>query len=115
MTFENDAHVVGSRCVRVSQVVTERELVARSDELETALQSGQYADFCQSKMAASRTQHDRFVWSCLKANFMPDTRVELLSLLGYREDDLNNKVRGCYESVLYSPLPGKMQVQSQPT
>ncbi|XP_023705951.1 protein transport protein Sec31A isoform X4 [Cryptotermes secundus] len=78
--------------VYVSQVVTESELIARSNQLETVLQYGQYTDFCQAKIASSTTPHERAVWNFLRANFETNSRAELLSLLGFKPDEINSKL-----------------------
>jgi protein transport protein SEC31 len=78
--------------VYVSQVVTEPELIARSNQLETVLQYGQYTDYCQAKIASSTTPHERTVWNFLRASFETNSRAELLSLLGFKPDEINSKV-----------------------
>lgn len=78
--------------VYVSQVVTEPKLIARSNQLETVLQYGQYADFCQAKIASSTTPHERAVWNFLCASFETNSRAELLSLLGFKPDEINIKL-----------------------
>jgi hypothetical protein len=94
--FGNEAVQVGqtgvSHTVYVSQVVTEPGLIARSNQLEIALQHGQYADFCQSKIASSSTPHECFVWNFIRASFETNMRAELLSLLGFKPDEINSKV-----------------------
>lgn len=84
--------VTQQRLIYISQVVTEPELISRSTELETALQYGQYLEFCRNKIANSTTPHERAVWSFLRANFEPNPRIELLELLGFKQDDLSQKV-----------------------
>lgn len=78
--------------VYVSQVVTEPELMARSNQLEAVLQYGQYVDFCQAKIASSTTPHERAVWNFLRASFETNSRAEVLSLLGFKPDEINSKV-----------------------
>jgi protein transport protein SEC31 len=96
VTFGNEALQAGqtgvTHMVFVSQIVTERELIAHSNQLETALQYGQYSEFCEAKIASSTTPHERSVWNFLHANFQTNTRAELLSLLGFKSDEINNKV-----------------------
>ena len=57
------------RLVQISQVVTETELVARSDQLQSALSSGQLAEFCAMKVANSKSEVDENVWNFLKVRF----------------------------------------------
>lgn len=37
-------------------------------------------------------QHKKYIWHFLKANFEPNPRSELLNLLGYRIEDINEKL-----------------------
>jgi protein transport protein SEC31 len=96
VSFGNDAVQVGQsgvmHAVYVSQVVTEPGLIARSNQLETTLQYGQYADFCQAKIASSTVPHERSLWNFLRASFQTNTRAELLTLLGFKPDEINSKV-----------------------
>jgi protein transport protein SEC31 len=96
VSFGNEALQAGQTGVMymvfVSQVVTEHELIADSNQLETALQHGQYSEFCEAKISSSTTPHERSVWNFLRASFQTNTRAELLSLLGFKSDEINNKV-----------------------
>lgn len=102
ITFANEAlpvqqqqqqqPVQQSRVVYLCRVVTEPELVARSSQLEAALQYGQFVDFCRTKVASSSTAHERAVWSFLRASFESNPRAEFLDLLGFRPDELNLKL-----------------------
>ncbi|KAK7872942.1 hypothetical protein R5R35_004256 [Gryllus longicercus] len=80
------------RTIRVSQVVTEPELIQRSTLLESALQSGQYVEFCQNKITLSTNPHDKYVWSFLRASFSLNPQTELLNLLGFKQEELNAKL-----------------------
>ncbi|NXO23113.1 SC31A protein, partial [Cisticola juncidis] len=74
--------------VYVSQVVTEREFLARSHQLQEAVQSQGFASYCQQKIDMALADFERNVWAFLKVNFEEDSRVKYLELLGYRKDDL---------------------------
>ncbi|NWV56745.1 SC31A protein, partial [Daphoenositta chrysoptera] len=78
--------------VYVSQVVTEKEFLARSNQLQEALQSEGFASYCQKKIDMALADFERNVWAFLKVNFEEDSRVKYLELLGYRKDDLRKKV-----------------------
>ncbi len=69
VTFESprpEQQQAPPRHVSVSQVVTETELVARSDQLETALTNAQYNEFCAMKIANSKNPQDEEIWNFLK-------------------------------------------------
>uniref|UniRef100_A0A669QDQ8 SEC31 homolog A, COPII coat complex component n=1 Tax=Phasianus colchicus TaxID=9054 RepID=A0A669QDQ8_PHACC len=77
--------------VYVSQVVTEKEFLARSTQLQEAVQSEGFVSYCQKKIDMAQADFERNVWAFLKVNFEEDSRAKYLELLGYRKDDLRNK------------------------
>ncbi|XP_007997273.1 protein transport protein Sec31A isoform X26 [Chlorocebus sabaeus] len=78
--------------VFVSQVVTEKEFLSRSDQLQQAVQSQGFINYCQKKIDASQTEFEKNVWSFLKVNFEDDSRGKYLELLGYKKEDLGKKI-----------------------
>ncbi|XP_048159633.1 protein transport protein Sec31A isoform X12 [Corvus hawaiiensis] len=78
--------------VYVSQVVTEKEFLARSNQLQEAVQSEGFVSYCQKKIDMALADFERNVWAFLKVNFEEDSRVKYLELLGYRKDDLRKKI-----------------------
>ncbi|NXK11738.1 SC31A protein, partial [Herpetotheres cachinnans] len=78
--------------VYVSQVVTEEEFLARSNQLQEAVQSEGFISYCQRKIDMAQADFEKNVWAFLKVNFEEDSRVKYLELLGYRKDDLRKKV-----------------------
>ncbi|XP_053889933.1 protein transport protein Sec31B isoform X2 [Malaclemys terrapin pileata] len=83
------------RQVFISQVVTESEFLARSRELQMALQSGNLLDYCQSKIRAAQLQFEENLWNFLKVNMEPESRTKLLKLLGYSKEELQKKITSC--------------------
>ncbi|PNJ52417.1 SEC31A isoform 21, partial [Pongo abelii] len=77
--------------VFISQVVTEKEFLSRSDQLQQAVQSQGFISYCQKKIDVSQTEFEKNVWSFLKVNFEDDSRGKYLELLGYRKEDLGKK------------------------
>ncbi|XP_029799939.1 protein transport protein Sec31A isoform X4 [Suricata suricatta] len=78
--------------VFISQVVTEKEFLSRSDQLQQVVQSQGFVNYCQKKIDASQTEFEKNVWSFLKVNFEDDSRGKYLELLGYRKEDLGKKI-----------------------
>ncbi|XP_058523110.1 protein transport protein Sec31A isoform X9 [Ochotona princeps] len=78
--------------VFISQVVTEKEFLSRSDQLQQVVQSQGFISYCQKKIDASQTEFEKNVWSFLKVNFEDDSRGKYLELLGYRKEDLRKKI-----------------------
>lgn len=81
------------RSVEIHQIITEPELVEKSKELEQALQSGNFLEYCNTKASSAQTMHDSMIWCFIKANFDPNRKKELLNLLGYKPDDVNSNLR----------------------
>ncbi|XP_069341490.1 protein transport protein Sec31A isoform X10 [Eulemur rufifrons] len=78
--------------VFISQVVTEKEFLSRSDQLQQVVQSQGYIAYCQKKIDASQIEFEKNVWSFLKVNFEDDSRGKYLELLGYKKEDLGKKI-----------------------
>lgn len=97
------------RLVNISQVITEPVLVQKSSKLEKALEFGNFigkfkmffkprysilfSDYCLNKANEIDNQHKKYIWHFLKANFEQNPRTELLNLLGYSIEDVNNKLK----------------------
>nr|XP_020657434.1 protein transport protein Sec31A isoform X3 [Pogona vitticeps] len=78
--------------VYVSQVVTEKEFLSRSDQLQEAVRAEAFINYCQKKIDAAKNDFEKNVWSFLKVHFEEDSRGKYLELLGYRKDDLGQKI-----------------------
>lgn len=56
------------RIVHISQVVTETELVTRSNQLQQALSAGQYLEFCALKASNSASAMEENIWNFLRVS-----------------------------------------------
>ena len=54
----------------ISQVVTEKEFLSRSDQLQQVVQSQGFVSYCQKKIDASQTEFEKNVWSFLKVKLV---------------------------------------------
>ena len=70
--------------------MTEQDLVQRSCKLETSLQNGNMAEFCEAKIGVE--DKDKLVWQYIKANFETDYRTSFLTLLDYEPNDVKQRV-----------------------
>ncbi|XP_043275091.1 protein transport protein Sec31A isoform X2 [Venturia canescens] len=82
-----------NRKVIVSQVITNPELIKRSNDLEEALKSGQFIDYCKGKANVAESEHKKKVWNCVEAYFSDDVTKGLIQLLGYDLDAMNQNLR----------------------
>lgn len=80
MTFgldkPNNPQQPAPRTVSISQVITETDLVVRSGQLEQALGSGHFSEFCAMKAANSSDSMQENMW-----NFMRVFIANLSSLI----------------------------------
>ncbi|XP_013862446.1 protein transport protein Sec31A isoform X2 [Austrofundulus limnaeus] len=101
ITFENpkqppmqSPHPV-PRQVFVSQVTTETEFLQRSRELQAALQSGSFNNYCQAKIQNAKSDAEQDIWKFLLVNFEDEARIKFLKLLGFSKDELERKISKC--------------------
>ncbi|KAM6440987.1 protein transport protein Sec31A isoform 10-T11 [Liasis olivaceus] len=98
VTFENSKpqqqgeHPQQHYHVYISQVVTEKEFLNRSSQLQEAVQAEAFISYCQKKIDAAKNDFERNVWSFLKVHFEEDSRGKYLELLGYKKDGLGPKI-----------------------
>uniref|UniRef100_A0A7N8Y0B8 Protein transport protein Sec31A n=1 Tax=Mastacembelus armatus TaxID=205130 RepID=A0A7N8Y0B8_9TELE len=76
-----------SRQVFVSQVTTETEFLQRSRELQAALHSGSFSNYCQAKIQNAKLTCSQFS----QVNFEDEARIKFLRLLGFSKDELEKK------------------------
>uniref|UniRef100_A0A8C4I8N4 Protein transport protein Sec31A n=1 Tax=Dicentrarchus labrax TaxID=13489 RepID=A0A8C4I8N4_DICLA len=76
------------RQVFVSQVTTETEFLQRSRELQAALQSGSFNNYCQAKIQNAKSDAEQDIWKFLLVNFEDEARIKFLRLLGFNTDGL---------------------------
>uniref|UniRef100_A0A671XYY1 Protein transport protein Sec31A n=1 Tax=Sparus aurata TaxID=8175 RepID=A0A671XYY1_SPAAU len=88
------------RQVFMSQVTTETEFLQRSRELQAALQSGSFNNYCQAKIQNAKSDAEQDIWKFLLVNFEDEARIKFLRLLGFSKDDLDKKVALPRESYL---------------
>eukprot|EP00064_Thunnus_orientalis_P002521 superscaffoldBa00000187_g2528 len=83
------------RQVFVSQVTTETEFLQRSRELQVALQSGSFNNYCQAKIQNATSDAEQDIWKFLLVNFEDEARIKFLRLLGFSKDELDKKISKC--------------------
>ncbi|XP_061612010.1 protein transport protein Sec31A isoform X1 [Phyllopteryx taeniolatus] len=83
------------RQVFVSQVTTETEFLQRSRELQVALQSGSFNNYCQAKIQSAKSEAEQDIWKFLLVNFEDEARIKFLRLLGFSKDELEKKISKC--------------------
>uniref|UniRef100_A0A8C2ZIL4 SEC31 homolog B, COPII coat complex component n=1 Tax=Cyclopterus lumpus TaxID=8103 RepID=A0A8C2ZIL4_CYCLU len=79
------------RQVFMSQVTTETEFIQRSRELQAALQTGSFNNYCQAKIQSAKSDAEQDIWKFLLVNFEDEARVKFLRLLGFSKDELEKK------------------------
>ncbi|ORX82954.1 WD40 repeat-like protein [Basidiobolus meristosporus CBS 931.73] len=74
--------------VSISTVVTEPEIVKRSQELEAALESNNLQEFCEARANSTTDKDGLDSWRILRILFESDARDRLISHLGFKKDEL---------------------------
>lgn len=97
MIFENqpadpNLPANSNRKVIISQVITQPGLIQRSNNLETTLKTEQYGDYCKEKIDRSPDEHTKKIWSCIRAYFGENVTKNILELIGYNIETMNNKL-----------------------
>jgi len=78
--------------VYISQVVTEKKLLKRSEELRAALVSDETClAYCKKKVESAASELEENIWNFLLVNFENEPRKKYLELLGYNTKDLKAK------------------------
>ncbi|XP_047345278.1 protein transport protein Sec31A isoform X1 [Vespa velutina] len=95
--FENEIPdsnlpINSNRKVIISQVITQPDLIRRSNELEATLKNEQYTDYCKGKIDNTTDEHTKKIWSCVGAYFSKNVTKNILDLLGYNIEEMNNKL-----------------------
>ena len=65
-----------------AKVVTDEPLVARAQELQGALESHEFANYCATKAASAPTERDADEWQLMEVLCSPEQRPMLLKFLG---------------------------------
>lgn len=81
-----------NRKVIVSQLITQPDLIQRSNQLEETLKTEQYSDYCKEKIDQSPDEHTKKIWSCICAYFSENVTKNMLELLGYDIETMNKKL-----------------------
>ncbi|XP_043253863.1 protein transport protein Sec31A [Colletes gigas] len=81
-----------NRKVIISQVITQPDLIQRSKELEQVLKTEQYSDYCKGKAEKTTDVHRKKIWNCMSVYFGENLTKEILELLGYNIETMNNKL-----------------------
>jgi len=84
--------MTSNRKVIISQIITQPNLIQRSNKLKATLETEQYNEFCKEKMDRSSDEHTKKIWSCVRAYFAEDVAKNMLEILGYNIEAMNNKL-----------------------
>lgn len=91
VSFSNTRGVDVPKIVTITQVITEQDLLKRSEQLEQSVAQQLFVDFCEQKSQQSPNEREKTLWNFLKVTFEPEPRRLYLKLLGYDADELAKK------------------------
>ncbi|KAL0128272.1 hypothetical protein PUN28_003498 [Cardiocondyla obscurior] len=81
-----------NRKVTVLQVIIQPSLIQHSNKLKATLETEQFSEFCKEKMDKASDEHTKKVWKCVGAYFDENVTKNILELLGYNTETMNNKL-----------------------
>lgn len=71
------------KSVSIQQIVTESELIERSNKLETVLASGNFKEYCTDKYNQIKgDEHSEYVWRLLSALFDGNSQADMVDVFG---------------------------------
>ncbi|KAI9498424.1 hypothetical protein BDB00DRAFT_448070 [Zychaea mexicana] len=76
------------RNVTIATVVTEPEIVKRSDELETAVNQNQLEKLSEDRHSQAAIADESQSWKVLRALFADDARQQLIRQLGFQNEEI---------------------------
>lgn len=80
--------------VVIQQVVVDQPFVQSVQNLDTLLQSGNVLEYCDQQIAStSNSQDEQILWRFLRASFEVDPRNHYIELLGFRRDDILQRIQ----------------------
>ncbi|SBT31629.1 protein transport protein SEC31, putative (SEC31) [Plasmodium ovale wallikeri] len=90
---EGDPGVRGKNKFEVKCYVhpTEKELIAEADIFEKYIESGNYSEFCQSKISKSDDDHEKLTWKILQL-LCTSQKADIVKHLGYNMDVILSKI-----------------------
>ena len=78
--------------VTVSQVITDSELVEKSQHLESALQTGHLHEYCNYKIESASNETQSSIWRFIQATFSSNKNETFLELLGFTSENLSQNI-----------------------
>eukprot|EP01038_Epipyxis_sp_PR26KG_P012063 gene12063-16144_t len=100
VSFDNQSVPSGNKKtsfkIKISQVVEDSDLIAKSDLFHASLVKGEYKQFCESKSISSEISVDeRQIWSLMNVIcFGTNAREELLTHLGFNSQSITAAAEG---------------------
>ena len=70
VSFSNSRGGDVPKVVTINQVITEEDLLNRSEQLENSLSQQLFADFCDQKSQQSPSEREKTLWNFLKASVL---------------------------------------------
>jgi len=91
---QNNNILINTQRVVISQVITDLELIDKSQHLESTLQTGNLIEYCNYKIEiAENDSAEQNIWRFIQASFGGDQKYEqFIQLLGFDNTNLQSKL-----------------------
>ena len=73
-------------------MITDSDLVEKSQHLGNALQTGNVQEYCNYKIESASNDTQSSVWKFIQATFSANKNAAFLELLGFTNESLNEKI-----------------------
>jgi protein transport protein SEC31 len=89
----NQLALVNNQRITINQVITDADLVDKSQHLEQTLQTGNLIEYCNYKIETSTNSSQSNVWRFILATYNPNRNETFLELLGFSNENLNQRIK----------------------
>ncbi|KAI9476117.1 MAG: hypothetical protein EXX96DRAFT_575849 [Benjaminiella poitrasii] len=79
---------VVSRIVQLNTIVTDKEIVQRSEELETALEQQNVDQLVEERIQQAKEKDDKESWEVIKTLLAENAREQLMNYLGFQKEEI---------------------------
>lgn len=90
--------------VIIQQVVVDQVFVQSVQTFDSMLQAGTILDYCDYQISSTtNSQDEQIIWRFLRASFENDPRPKYIELLGFRREDILQKVQNLTKDEKINP------------
>jgi protein transport protein SEC31 len=89
----NQLAIINNQRITINQIITDADLVDKSQHLEQTLQTGNLIEYCNYKIETSNNSSQSNIWQFILATFNPNRNDKFLELLGFSNENLDQRIK----------------------